>query len=79
MAFYCEGYPEAILSVQAATMPELINYLDLLWGSDGVKDINDIEEVREEALRQTKEHYTDKSSEEYESVSFWKKVMNAKQ
>jgi len=78
MALYYEGYSDAISSVRAAEIPELLRHLDGLYGRDNVKDINNIEEVRREALRQVKEEFTDKSSEEYETVSFWQKVMNAK-
>ena len=78
MALYYEGYSEAISNVRAAEMPDLLRHLDGLYGRDNVKDINDIEEVRREALRQMKEDFTDKDSEEYKTVSFWQKVINAK-
>jgi len=78
MALYYEGYSEAISSVWAAEIPELLRHLDCLYGRDKVKDINNIEEVRREALRQVKEDFTDKDSEEYKTVSFWQKVINAK-
>ena len=79
MALYYEGYSEAISSIRAAEMPELLRHLDCLYGRDNVKDIDNIKEVRREVLLQIKEDFTDKNSKEYETVSFWQKVMNAKQ
>ena len=71
MSMYYEGYAEAVKSVKSAELPELISHLDALYGRDSVEDLDNVEEVLREVLRQVKKDFTNKESEEYKAVSFW--------
>jgi len=77
MRYFYEGYNQARQKFQTADLDECLSLIDDLYGRDQIEDESNLEEVREEALRQLKEEFTDKSSHEYEQVQFWTKVVRA--
>lgn len=77
MAYHYEGYSEAVQSVMKMSEPELLRYLDDLYGRDRLPENASLEEIRAEALRQCDEEFTDTQSHEYEQVQFWTKVVKA--
>lgn len=79
MAYYHEGYNEARAWVMddARTEADLLTSLDTLYGRDNLPEGYTLEELRMEALDQTRRDFTDYSSPEYEQVQFWSKVHKA--
>lgn len=70
MALYFDGYSEARASLQAMTTEQLLDWMEGMKGTDGIEDKSDHEEVLNEALRQCKEDFTDRSSTEYSRLQF---------
>lgn len=79
MSLYYEGYQEARWEVLSMTSQELLEHIDGLYGRENLPKDYTIEELRAEALRQTKQDFTDVSSKEYEQVEFYSKLFIAMQ
>ena len=79
MGMYYPGYSQAIAKMQTADLDELLAQIDALFGRDNLRYGATIEEVRAEAIRQTREEFTDRNSPEYEQAEFWRKVVEADQ
>lgn len=79
MAYYHEGYNDARAWVMddARTEAELLASLDTLYGRDNLPEDYTLEELRMEALDQTRQDFTDYNSREYEQAQFWVKVHEA--
>lgn len=79
MAYYHEGYNEARAWVMSPerTEEELLGVLDTLYGRDGLPEDYTLEELRLQALEQTRQDFTDYSSKEYELAQFWGAVHKA--
>ena len=79
MSYYYPGYAEAMEKVRQMDRDQLLRQIDSLYGRDNLKFGDGIDEIREEALRQTREEFTDKHSDEYERTQHYVKfahVMN---
>lgn len=78
MSLYYEGFNDSFEWVKQQTdIDELLQYIDGLQGRDQIDDESDFEQVRAEAIRQCKEEFTDKSSNEYSLVQFHVKLYQA--
>ena len=51
------GYNDAIATVRAMDLDDLLDHIDNLFGRDNLKYGDGIDEVREEALRQTEREF----------------------
>lgn len=80
MTLYYAGFNEALDWVKKQTdIEELLNYIDTLYGRDNIEDVSDFDEVFGEAIRQCRESFTDKSSNEYSLAQFHVKLYQANQ
>jgi len=79
MSYFLPGYSEARARFQTAPLGECLSLIDDLFGRDNLDDESDLDEVRAEALRQLREEFTDRESEEFERADFWTKVVLAQQ
>ena len=61
MPRYFPGMNEALEQVRRMDLAGLLRQIDSLYGRDNLKYGDGIEEVREEALRQTERDFTDHS------------------
>ncbi len=77
MAMYHDGYGKAKEEVRHATLPELLQTLDNLFGRDKVEDESDSEEVRAEALRQVQCDFLDTYSPEYAQLESDRRFVKA--
>lgn len=77
MALYHDGYFEARQAAQEANEEYLLSVLDTLFGRDNLLEGYSLEELRNEALSQIARDFADYTSQEYEMVDFWRKVINA--
>ena len=71
MSLYFPGIEKAIEAVNQMTEDELLNHIDGLYGRDNLPGNYTLDELRHEAIIQTKEDFTDKTSREYELAQFW--------
>ena len=71
MALYHPGLSEAIGVLMTADLDRLLDQIDSLFGRDNLQYGATLEEVRAEAIRQTREEFTDRSSPEYEKREFY--------
>lgn len=62
---YLEGYSKALDAVQGMTQEELIEQLGALWGTGKLKFGASLEDIRREAIRQTKLDFLDASADDY--------------
>lgn len=76
MALFYEGYTKAIEAVRKMNQTQRLDHIDGLFGRDNLPDDFTDDDLVEEALTQTKEEFTNKSSPEYEQVTFWINVIN---
>jgi hypothetical protein len=68
---YYHGLNEALASVRQMGLEALLDHLDALFGRDGLKYGDDIEAVREEAVRQTRREFErplDRALEDHRSA-----------
>lgn len=77
MALYHEGYFKARQAALEANEEDLLSILDSLYGRDSLEGNYTLEELRGEALAQLEREFTDRTSQEYEMVDFWRKVIKA--
>jgi hypothetical protein len=77
MALFYEGYTKAIEAVRKMNRTQLLDHIDGLFGRDNLPDDFTDNDLVEEALTQTKEEFTNKSSPEYEQITFWINVINS--
>lgn len=75
MALFYEGYEKAKEAVRKMDRTELLEYIDNLFGRENLPEDFTDNDLLEEALKQTKEEFTDKHSPEYEQVVFWTNVI----
>ena len=64
MARYYPGLNEALAKIDNATEQECVRHLDDLYGRNNLRYGATLEEVREEARRQIREDFTDRSDPE---------------
>ena len=72
MSLYYPGLSEALRQLKNADADRLYQQLDALFGRDNLPEDPTVEDVRNEAIRQTRIEFTDTSSTEYELVEFYK-------
>ncbi len=77
MSMYYPGYQKARDEVLKMDEEDLLCQIDALYGRDNLPDDYTIEELRSEALAQTRREWTDTSSNEYDQVRFWAGVVRA--
>jgi len=65
MGLYYDGYYEAREYLLKADLEDLLNTIDGLYGRDNLRYGATVEDVRQEALKQLKEEFTDRNSESY--------------
>lgn len=75
MALFYEGLQKAIDGVRTMDRTRLLNHIDNLFGRDELPENFSDQELLEEAIKQTKEEFTDKTSSEFEQVTFWTNVI----
>ena len=63
---YLEGYSEALREVQAMGIKELFEHMSGLYGAQGFTERDSIEDIRREAIRQTKLDWLDASDPNYQ-------------
>ena len=74
MPMYYEGYEKAKNEVLQMDEESLLAQIDALFGRDNLPCNYSLEELRREALEQTRRDWTDTSSREYELVDFYTKL-----
>ena len=77
MALFYEGIQNAIDGVRKMNRTQLLDHIDNLFGRDNLPEDFSDEDLLEEAIKQTKEEFTDKSSPEFEQVTFWTDVIKS--
>lgn len=70
MPYFYPGYAESRDNLYKMTDAELLGLLDDLFGREQLPDDYTHDDLLAEALRQHKEEWTDKGSQEYERVRF---------
>jgi hypothetical protein len=71
MSMYFQGYAEAHEQVQRMSRDELLRHIDSLYGRDNLPDDFTDDDLRHEALAQTRRDFTDTTSSEYRSAQFF--------
>jgi hypothetical protein len=71
MSLYHPGYPEAMARIETLDEEGLYELFDDLFGRDNLPDDPTIEDLREEARRQTKREFKDESAPGWDYVELF--------
>ena len=74
MAMYFEGYMKARDIVLHMSEEEMLAHIDGLYGRSNLSSNYSLEDLRREALKQTKRDWTDTSSPEYADAQLLAKI-----
>jgi len=74
MAMYFEGYMKAVDIVLHMSKEELLSHIDGLYGRNNLSRDYSLDELRREALEQTRRDWTDTSSPEYADAQLLAKI-----